>query len=276
MLEYFGDIVYTYSLKTAMTDGRLCPYKYYPIPVELTDSETDEYEEVTAKLSRMLAGNDDEEMNQSAMRLLIKRARILAGAENKISALDKIIGALAERPQKAIFYCGDGRTKDAISDEEERQIQAVARLLGEKHNLRVRNFTFQEKPQEREEILRDLTSGFLDGIVAIRCLDEGIDLPELRMGFLLASSTNPRQFVQRRGRLLRNSPGKNRAIIYDFFVQPPDLGGKLSDEGFNMERAFFQRELKRIVEFCELAENGSEAMHSLKDLRVTYNLVSSK
>jgi superfamily II DNA or RNA helicase len=150
----------------------------------------------------------------------------------------------------------------------------VARLLGEKHGLRVRNFTFRETSQEREEILRDLSSGFLDGVVAIRCLDEGIDLPDLRMGFLLASSTNPRQFVQRRGRLLRNSTGKDRAIIYDFIIQPPDLGGRLDDNSFNMERSFFQRELKRIVEFCRMAENGPEALHSLQALRLKYNLLS--
>jgi len=96
------------------------------------------------------------------------------------------------------------------------------------------------------------------------------------MGFLLASSTNPRQFVQRRGRLLRNSPGKSRAIIYDFFVQPPDLGGKLDDDGFNMERSFFQRELSRIVEFCRMAENAPEALHSLHDLRLNYHLLADQ
>lgn len=274
LVDYFGDIVYEYPLSLAIADGRLCRYRYYPIPVELTDSETDEYEAITAKLARCFSRGENDEMNQAAMRLLIKRARLLAGAENKLTALNQVLESLQEPPKKALFYCGDGRTTDVITDEEVRQIQAVSRLLGERHNLRVRNFTFREKTEEREEILRDLTSGFLDGVVAIRCLDEGIDLPDLRMGFLLASSSNPRQFVQRRGRLLRNAPGKNRAIIYDFFVQPPDLGGKLDDNGFNMERAFFQRELSRIVEFCRMAENGPEALHSLHELRVKYNLLS--
>ena len=147
-------------------------------------------------------------------------------------------------------------------------------MLGEKHGLKVRNFTFRESTEEREEILRDLASGFLDGVVAIRCLDEGIDVPDLRMGFLLVSSTNPRQFVQRRGRLLRHAPGKKRAIIHDFIIQPPDFGGTLDDDAFNLERNFFQRELKRITEFCQTAENGPEAMHALRELRVTYNLIS--
>lgn len=275
VFDYFGGTVFEYSLKQAIADGRLCPYRYYPLPVELTDEETDAYEEITLKLARLFPGGDtDKEIEKAAMRLLIKRARLLAGAVNKLDALDRVIASMPEPPRKALFYCGDGRTTDAIADEEVRQIQAVARLLGEKHGLRVRNFTYRETTQEREEILRDLSSGFLDGVVAIRCLDEGIDLPDLRMGFLLASSTNPRQFVQRRGRLLRNAPGKNRAIIYDFIIQPPDLGGRLDDDGFNMERSFFQRELSRIVEFCRMAENGPEALHSLQALRLKYNLLS--
>ena len=272
--DYFGNIVYKYPLSLAIEDGRLCRYLYYPIPVALTDAEAKEYEEITTKLSKFYSQDEDYEIQQAAMRLLIKRARLLAVAENKLAALDQIITSLREPPKKAIFYCGDGRTTDAITDEEVRQIQAVSRLLGEKHGLRVRNFTFRESTEEREEILRDLSSGFLDGVVAIRCLDEGIDLPDLRMAFLLASSTNPRQFIQRRGRLLRNAPGKNRAVIYDFVVKPPDLGGTLDDSGFNMERSFFQRELKRIVEFCGTAENGPEALHSLHELRMEYNLLS--
>lgn len=273
--DYFGGTIFEYSLAQAIADGRLCRYRYYPVVVELTEEETDVYEEITLKLARFFPGGDkDDDIEKAAMRLLIKRARLLASATNKLDALDRVIAAMPEPPNKAIFYCGDGRTTDSISDEEVRQIQAVARLLGEKHGLRVRNFTYRETTQEREEILRDLSSGFLDGVVAIRCLDEGIDLPDLRMGFLMASSTNPRQFVQRRGRLLRNSSGKKRAIIYDFIIQPPDLGGRLNDSGFNMERSFFQRELSRIVEFCRMAENGPEALHSLHELRLKYNLLS--
>jgi DNA phosphorothioation system restriction enzyme len=275
VLNYFGGIVYEYSLAQAIADGRLCHYRYHPVPIELTDEETDQYEEITAKLAKFFHGIDTaDDLQQAAMSLLIKRARLLGGAVNKLEALDRVISAMPEKPTKAIFYCGDGRTTDAITDDEVRQIQAVSRLLGERHGLRVRNFTYRESPQERDEILRDLSSGFLDGVVAIRCLDEGIDLPELRMGFLLASSTNPRQFIQRRGRLLRNSKGKTRAVIYDFIVSPPDLGGKLDDEGFNMERRFFQKELNRIVEFSRMAENGPEALNNLQDLRLKYNLLS--
>lgn len=139
----------------------------------------------------------------------------------------------------------------------------------------MRNFTYRKGPAEREDILRDFRSGFLDGIVAIRCLDEGIDLPDLRIGFLPASSTNPRQFIQRRGRLLRNAPNKPYAIIYDFMVVPPDMDGDHDDAAFNLERRFLQRELARVGEFCTTALNNEEAMRTLLDLRIKYNLLAA-
>jgi DNA phosphorothioation system restriction enzyme len=277
VLDYFGGVCFEYPMEKAMAEGHLCPYRYYPVLVEMTDEETESYLKLTNQIARLFHGNFDEkkEVSPNIRRLLIKRAKLLANAKNKLSVLHNTLETLTEPPEKAIFYCGEGKTTDEIEEDETRQIQKVARLLGEEHHLRVRSFTFREKPKEREEVLRDFKSGFLDGIVAIRCLDEGIDLPELRMGFLLASSTNPRQFIQRRGRLLRNAPGKERAIIYDFIMQPPDFGGELDDESFNMERNIFKKELKRISEFCKLAENGPEALNQLKPLRGLYNLLST-
>ena len=276
VLAYFGDIIYEFGIQQAIAQGNLCRYRYHPHLVQLTHDEAAAYAEITAKLGPLLAGSEkNPELGQTAMNLLIKRARLLASAENKIEVLDQVLKSLPEKPTKAIFYCGDGRTTDTVSNEDVRQIQAVARLLGERHGLRVRNFTYRESPAEREEILRDLSSGFLDAVVAIRCLDEGIDLPDLRMGFLLASSTNPRQFVQRRGRLLRKAEGKKFAEIYDFVIAPSDLGGDIDDASFNVERALVQRELKRIEEFCNTADNGPEAQLQLQEIRKAYNVLSS-
>ena len=277
LFSYFGGIIFEYPIEKAIAEGRLCPYLYYPHIVQLTDDESVEYQEITEKLGRMMPGaNDDSEMGKTLMSLLIRRSRLLGGAENKLIVLDQVLKALPEKPKKALFYCGDGRTTDQIAQEEMRQIEAVARLLGEKHGLRVRNFTYREKPEERETILRDLGSEFLDGVVAIRCLDEGIDLPDLRMGFLLASSTNPRQFVQRRGRLLRHAKGKDHAIIHDFIIEPPDFGGSMDDASYNLERRLFKRELNRIMDFCNTADNGSAALNALKNLRLKYNIISSQ
>ena len=275
VLDYFGGVCFEYSMKQALSDGILSPYHYNIILVELTDEEREKYKELTLKIAKLFHGNynPEQEISGNLENLLIQRARLIANAENKLGALNKVLRDLKTPLRKAIFYCGDGISKNEIGLEE-RQIKKVTRLLGKEHKKSVRTFTFLESSKEREDIIRGLTNDDLDGVVAIRCLDEGIDLPELSMGFFLASSSNPRQFIQRRGRLLRKAPGKKNAIIYDFIVTPPDFGGEIDDNAFNMERELFRRELKRVAEFCRLAENGPQEINKIKEIRKKYNLIS--
>lgn len=276
VLNYFGGIVFEYSLTQALDDGYLSPYNYYPIPVELTNEEKEKYFELTKKIGQVLSGDhSDTEVHLSVKKLLLMRARILASASNKIKVLDSLIANMKKSLKKSLFYCGDGEIEGDIPPEEKKQIDAVTRLLGEKHHLRVRKFTYHENSEEREKILKDLREDNLDGVVAIRCLDEGIDLPDVRMAFILASSTNPRQFIQRRGRVLRKSPGKDFAEIYDFFISPPRIDDDLLDlNTFKIDRQLFKKELMRIQEFSRGALNGPEAYASLLELRKNYNLLS--
>ena len=271
IFDYFGEIVFEFGIADAIKQGVLAPYFYHPVLVDLTLEEADEYHDLSLKIAQLFQRADDDDENEFLKQLLLKRARLLASAANKLPALDGVLRSLKEPVSKALFYSGDGRVDDPVSDDEIRQITAIARLLGDEHGLRVRKFTYEESMEDREEILNALRAGNLDAVVAIRCLDEGIDLPDVRMGFLLASSTNPRQFVQRRGRLLRRAPGKQYAIIYDFLVQPPSFGG--DDADFNLERRLFRRELARVLEFCKTAENGPAALNVLQALRVRYNLL---
>lgn len=273
--NYFGEQVFEYPLERAIREKQLAPYFYYPTLVDLTVDEAEEYEVLTRQISHHVQSEKHSaELSPSVRRLMMRRARLIGSASNKLEALDSVLHNLQERPTKAIFYCGDGVHRSLTTNEDERQIRAVAKLLGEKHGLRVRTFTCNESMEEREEILSALSEGYLDGVVAIRCLDEGIDLPELKMGFLLASSVNPRQFIQRRGRLLRQSPGKYFATIYDFIIRPPDMEVSLGDKGFNLERSLFERELKRILDFCNCAKNGPEALQTMRELRIKYNLLA--
>jgi DNA phosphorothioation system restriction enzyme len=275
--EYFGGVVYEFSIADAIKADPpvLCPYHYHPVLVDLTPEEADRYHALTLQICRHISNNDDTPMSDEMLWLLIKRARLLAAAANKLPALSAVLNSLEAPLEKAIVYCGDGRVEQPLTEEDERQILAVTRLLGEEHGFRVRKFTCDEGVEDRESILTALRDGSLDAVVAIRCLDEGIDLPDVRMGFLLASSTNPRQFIQRRGRLLRRAPGKTRAIIYDFIVQPPDFGGEANDKSFNLERKLFRRELERVLEFCASAENGPVSLNKLNDLRLRYNLLGN-
>ena len=274
--DYFGPVVYELGLREAIHREFLTPYYYYPVLVDLNQDEADEYFALSQRIAKLMRRPDDDaEPSPGLMALLIKRSRLIGAAANKLPKLAEVLRTLDTPARQALFYCGDGSVEEEASEETSRQIDAVCHLLGGQMSLRVRRFSYAETSDEREEILAGLKRGNLDGVVAIRCLDEGLDLPDVRLGFLLASTTNPRQFIQRRGRLLRRAPGKTHATIYDFIVRPPDFDGAHDDGGFNLERRLFGRELARIVEFCDTALNGPAALGSLRDLRVRFNLLST-
>jgi DNA phosphorothioation system restriction enzyme len=273
--DYFGKVVFDFPLKDAIEGGHLCRYFYHPVLVELAENEIDDYWQLTVEVARAMGRDTEHEMSDRLKYLLIRRARLLASASEKLPALRQIISNSEEPIKKALFYCGDGQVENNEDGTTERQVLAVCSVLGEQCGLRIRKFTCDEPDDEREIILENLRSGHLDGVVSIRCLDEGIDVPDVRLGFILASSTNPRQFIQRRGRLLRKSEGKSFAHIWDFIVSPPDFSGCEDDHAFNVERRLFQRELKRVLEFCATAENGPAALHELYDLRKRYNLLAA-
>jgi len=277
LCNYFGPTVYEFGLKEAIAAGVLTKYHYHPVLVPLDATEEEDYLDLTLKISRIAgfaqgAAVDSDE-HDNLKRLLIKRARLIANASTKLPALNKLLKDRTEPLKQALIYCGDG-TIDKPDATTMRQVSETCRILGEELGIRCRQYTAQEAPDDRALILEDFRQGFLDAIVAIRCLDEGVDIPVARVGFLLASSSNPRQYVQRRGRLLRKAPGKDFSEIYDFVVVPPDMGGSHSDAVFNVERKLFRRELARICEFCETAENGASALGTLLPLRVKYNLIS--
>lgn len=141
--------------------------------------------------------------------------------------------------------------------------------------MNVHPFTSQEGKQERMELLSRFGRGDLQGLVAIRCLDEGVDVPATQTAYIMASSTNPREFIQRRGRILRKSPGKDYAYIHDFIVVPSHLSDidMLHNSIFNLERKLMRRELLRFREFAELAENSAEATTVIRDLAKKYRLL---
>ena len=123
--------------------------------------------------------------------------------------------------------------------------------------------------EERETLRCQFESGELQGLVAIRCLDEGVDIPAIQTAVILSSSGNPRQFIQRRGRVLRPHPGKERATIFDMIVLPPDL----DRETIEVERNLLKKELRRFVEFADLADNAGEARMKLLSLQKRYGLL---
>lgn len=272
--DYFGPVVYELGLEEAIKLGALTPYDYHPVVVELAGAELEDYLELTAKITQRLgrSSGDLGERGEDPIleQLLIRRARILALAEDKLPRLERIVRPLRDTHHN-LFYCGDGQVEYAASEEQVRQLDAVVHLLGRGLGMSVNSYTAETYLDERDRLRRRFASGDLQGLVAIRCLDEGVDIPETRRAFILASSTNPKQFIQRRGRILRLYPGKDKAAIYDFLVVPP--ADAVASENQAVERRLVKRELERVALFARLAQNGPEALRHLEDLRKRYNLL---
>ena len=272
--EYFGDVVFELGLESALARGALSPYRYYPVLIELDDDEYARYRELTAKIGKLVGAGESElgpeepGTSPDLKMLLLQRARLLGLASGKIPAL---LGELRTRRDSwfQLIYCAEGG--DAHSGS--RQVDAALRISGRELGLATALYTYETSRTARQGILRRFSAGDdLRVLVSMRCLDEGVDIPDARVAYLLASTTNPRQFIQRRGRILRRAPGKERAEIFDFVVVPPQEVG-VDDSAFNIERRLLRRELMRVIEFARIAQNGPQAMQTLLALRRRYNLL---
>ena len=270
LFDYFGCVLQPeLTLADAIRQGALVHYLYYPVLVELTEAETVAYAKLTKRIGWALMQEEHIDLkNDTLTSLLVQRARLIGAATNKLKALRQL---MVERldTHHTLFYCGDGSVEGAISEESNRQLAAVVRLLGAELGYRVNTYTAETPVVEREELRRQFETGNLQGLVAIRCLDEGVDIPAVQTAVILASSSNPRQFIQRRGRILRPYPGKERATLFDMIVLPPDLGR----ETLEVERNLLKKELRRFLEFADLADNAGEARVKLLQLQRRYGLL---
>ncbi|MBV9385525.1 MAG: DNA phosphorothioation system restriction enzyme [Chroococcidiopsidaceae cyanobacterium CP_BM_ER_R8_30] len=269
LFDYFGPVLQPeFTLGDAIRQGALVRYLYYPILVDLTESESRKYAKLTRKIGWALMDGEDVEDSEALTPLLMQRARLIGAAANKLEALRSLmVGRLGTA--HTLFYCGDGTPETSQTEEGSHQLAAVARILGAELGYRVNTYTAQTPLTEREEIRRQFEAGELQGLVAIRCLDEGVDIPAIQTAVILASSSNPRQFIQRRGRILRPYPGKQRATLFDMIVVPPEL----DRETWEVERNLLRKELRRFVEFADLADNAGAARKKLLKLQKQYGLM---
>ncbi|MDY0278061.1 MAG: DEAD/DEAH box helicase family protein [Acholeplasma sp.] len=279
--DYFGEKCIVYSLERAIKEDKLCPYYYYPVPIYLDEDELELYNELTEKIGKiLLSKGKNEGMPQSAEMLLIKRARIIAGARNKLTALYKIIKSEYSEDNQILVYCGATTIENScyiegqVEEEEKRQIEIVIDMLGNELGMRVSRFTSEENSVQREIIKANFTEGkMLQALVAIRCLDEGVNIPGIKTAFILASSTNPKEYIQRRGRVLRKAQNKPYAKIYDFVTLPRDLDiKKCKSELLKSEYSLIKREMERMEDFAALAENSSEVIKLQKKIEDYYDL----
>ncbi|MEG3977392.1 DNA phosphorothioation system restriction enzyme [Microcoleus sp. herbarium8] len=269
IFDYFGPVLQPeLTLADAIRQKALVHYLYYPILVELTEAETRKYSYLTKKIGWALWGDEKVAENDILTTLLMQRSRLIGAAANKLTALRKLMSNRLDTAH-TLFYCGDGAIEGSARRNNNRQLTETAKLLGSELGYRVNTYTAATPLAERERLRQQFESGELQGLVAIRCLDEGVDIPAIRNAVILASSSNPRQFIQRRGRILRPHPGKERATLFDMIVLPPDLGR----ETLEVERNLLRKELKRFLEFADLADNAGEARVKLLQLQKRYGLL---
>ena len=267
LLNYFGAILQPeFTVADAIEQGALVNYVYYPVFVKLTPSEAVAYAKLTKRIGWALSKNPSLAANDTLTALLTKRSRLIGCAANKLTTLKELMSTRLHTSH-TLFYCGDGYVEN-YSSGYQRQIEAVTQILGKELGYRVNTYTTDTPLEIRERLRHQFEQGELQGLVAIRCLDEGIDIPAIKTAIILASTGNPRQFIQRRGRILRPFPGKKQATLFDTIVIPPNLNREI----WEVERNLLRKEISRFITFAELADNAEEAITQLLQLRDRYQL----
>ena len=276
--KYFGKTCISFSLKEAIQKGFLTSYYYHPVVVYLNADEYEQYKEITKTIIRNGgASQENIEKNPYIEMLLIKRARIISGCKEKVSKLVEVM-----KPYRTdnyiLVYCGatkyDNDSSELKDDDEVRQIEEVNKRLYYDLGMKVHKFTSEESKEERDEIKRMFASGTeLQVITAIKCLDEGVNIPAIKKAFILASSTNPKEYIQRRGRVLRRAKGKEYAEIFDFITLPRPLDDVpfCSEEEISFDLSLVRKEFFRMIDFAETARNPFEIDKLKEDIQVVYN-----
>jgi len=268
ILNYFGKIVKNYSIEQALGNV-LCPYEYYIEFVTLEEEKLQEYEELTneinkkfqqirskhpsKKINEIFYRNKGESLLESFSLLCIERARLLKKSKNKLNNLEKLI----KNSDKTLIYC-----------EDEDQLEEVAEICF-RMNISTSKYTSNsiQDYKSGKKVLNRFENGETNILLAIRCLDEGLDIPSIRRAILISNTHNPRQWIQRRGRILRKSKNKKNAIIHDFFVLPykkKEIGSKDLNKA---EKKIIESELERVEVFRKNALNSDKLLIKIDNIK---------
>ena len=266
-------IIYTLDLRAAIHDLHiLCTYEYFPYYVELTHDEMDVYNMLTIQIAQ------SEAKKKKGMHLTkadkypyLARGYLVANAENKDKMLDTLLELEFNNQLKlTLIYCTSHPRVDAPENTPV-QLERVKNILFEK-GIKSDSVTFNDLTKTRGDILSLLEGKVFGCITAVKCLDEGVDIPAVEIGIFMASSGNPKQFVQRRGRILRKNKqtGKETAKIYDILVSPP-----FPPEGEHVnknDKKLIAKELLRHKEFADISENKYEAFAKISEIAKRFEI----
>jgi superfamily II DNA or RNA helicase len=243
--DYFGGVIPpVYTLADAVRDGHLAEYRYFIRTVSLDDDERHEWEVLRARIGRT-ATQAGGEVTENVRQLLIARARIVKSAREKVSVAVDVLRRNYEDKQAWLVYCDN-----------QHQVRAVRQACAA-HSLRTQEYHTQMAGDGETALAEFARDGGI--LVAINCLDEGVDIPRISHALVLASSTTRRQFIQRRGRVLRLHGSKHRAVIHDLLV---DTSGFKDPENLS----FMRTELSRALEFVQAAVDSSATEMKIREL----------
>lgn len=255
--SFFKDVVYVFGIKEALAWkdpvsglSALCPYEYHPVEVHLEGDELEQYLEISNKLIAFSNKTDEDSLKRLEL-LLFKRAAIVKTAAQKETVLREILDRVGT-VEHCLVYCHSTEQMLAANNVLHSRNISYHRFTGDEGTVPMPEYG---EVSEREMILRGLDDGTYQALVAMKCLDEGVDVPSACLGIILASSGSPREYIQRRGRLLRRAPGKEKAIIYDLVVVP-DPSLMTDDRLRKMEHDIWKKELGRVEEFGSCADNA--------------------
>ena len=261
--EYFSGTVYEIDIKKAISMGILVPYDYKPVLCKMSVTETNAYLEISDQIGSILKGREFAELKEQETlrvgRLLRTRAQILGTISDKQS---KFLSDFDASPRGSqLVYCSPGSSP--TDESMGRHIEYVRNLLS-KIGATTATYEATTPRHERKKILRRFESGEIEAVLSMRCLDEGVDIPHASVSYFIASGSNPREFVQRRGRVLRKYEGKEKATIFDYFAVP----AAVSDSQMSDAQSILRRELDRAMEIADSAINRVEALEILKGVAV--------
>ena len=266
-------ITYSLDLNTAINKlGVLCPYDYHPYYVRLIPEEMDIYNKLTAQIAQAeVKKQKGIHLSESEKYAYLARANLIANAENKDKMLDQILNLeFNDKLHLALIYCTNNPRPESLTGTP-KQLERVQNILFNK-GIKSDSVTYVDPTKSRGDILSRLQGGVFDCVTAVKCLDEGVDIPEVEIGIFMASSGNPKQFVQRRGRILRKNDMTNKSVayIYDILVAPPvpESGVEISLN----ERKLFAKELLRHKEFALIARNKSKAIEKIEEIAKEFGI----
>ena len=261
---YFGPAVYKLNLKAAIEMGVLCSYVYKPRVCHLSLEETIFYAEISELIGHLLKGREFYELSKAEEekmgKLLRQRSAVLGTSLDKQTKFLYDFRSQSNKKHQLV-YCSQGRSP--VYDNMGRHIEYVSNQM---RSLGMQFATYESATPrlERLEILKDFRRGALDVVLSMKCLDEAVDIPEAQTSYFLASGTNPREFIQRRGRVLRKHPGKTHAEIWDYIALPSKAANR---EFPDSEKLILRRELDRAYELADAASNNEEAKQVLDGIK---------